>query len=246
MVKPNKAFILAAGFGTRLRPYTDHCPKPMVEVAGRSLIWRTLDRLHDAGVEEVVVNTHYMADLLAQHMDDYMRDHQGMRVHVSYEEDILDTGGGINNALQYFDDGLPFYVIAGDALWEDGALSALDVLAQRWDGEKMDILTLMQPLSRMTGGVGDFDLLEDGRVRRSKGKSGAYMWTNIRLNTPEIYREAADTAFSVLPIMDACEESGRFYALEHVGDWHHISTPKDLERVDEHFRAINDKNGVNS
>lgn len=244
MVKPNKAFILAAGFGTRLRPYTDHCPKPMVKVAGRSLIWRTLDKLHDAGIEDVVVNTHYMADLLAQHMNDYMRERQGMRVHVSYEEEILDTGGGVKNALQHFDDGLPFYVIAGDALWEDGALSALEVLAQQWNDEKMDILTLMQPLSRMVGGVGDFDLQEGGHVCRSKDKSGAYMWTNIRLNTQEIYRGAEEDVFSVLPIMDACEEKGRFYALEHVGDWHHISTPQDLERVDAHFRGMGDENGA--
>jgi len=197
-IKPFGAFILAAGFGTRLRPYTDHCPKPMVEVAGRSLIWRTLDKLRAAGVCDVVVNTHYMADILAQHMADYMAMYADVRIQISHEDEILDTGGGVKNALSYFRDDQPFYVIAGDALW---------------------------------------DVLDDGRAVRSLDKTGTHMWTNIRLNAPSIYKDAEDGAFSFLPIMDGCEARGRLQAIEYVGDWHHISTPQDLERAGAHFRS---------
>ena len=234
---PYKAFILAAGFGTRLRPYTDDRPKPMVEVNGRSLIYRTLDKLRAAKISEVVVNAHYKADVLAQHLNDYAAQHGDIIIHISRESDILDTGGGVKNALHYFDN-KPFYVIAGDNLWEDGEIPALERLVKGWDSNKMDILTLMQPLESMklTGGVGDYDLLENGLVRRSLDKSGAYMWSNIRLNHPLIYEDIEGKSFSFLDIMDKYEAQKRFSALVHDGNWHHISTPKDLETVDEYYK----------
>lgn len=242
VVKPYQAFILAAGFGTRLRPYTDHCPKPMVEVAGRSLIWRSMDKLRAAGVSEIVVNTHYLADIIAQHLRDYAAQYSDFTLHIIYEDKILNTGGGVKNALPYFNKDVPFYVIAGDSLWCDGAVPALMRLAQEWDASKMDILTLMQPLDHMvlTHGVGDYDLDDDGRVRRSLDKTGVYMWTNIRLNMAHIYEGEFEKDFSFLEIMDVCERAGRFYALEHDGDWHHISTPNDLEAVDAAFRKAED------
>lgn len=234
---PKRAFILAAGFGTRMRPLTDNMPKPMVEVAGRSLIWRSMDKLRAAGVCEVVVNLHYLADVLEAHLKAYMVEYPEMVIYFSFEPKILETGGGVKNALHYFKDD-PFYVIAGDALWSDGAASALERLARHWDTEAMDIITLMQPVDQMhlTSGVGDYDLLENGLVCRSMDKSGVHMWTNIRLNSPHIYRNIEGHDFSFLKIMDACEAQGRFHALEHDGDWHHISTPKDLKAVDDHFK----------
>lgn len=234
---PDKAFILAAGFGTRLRPYTDHCPKPMVMVNGRSLIARTLDKLSEAGVREVVVNLHHMADVLRVHLTEYTAQSGGkIKIIYSYEDPILDTGGGVKAALHHFGDD-PFFVIAGDGLWTDAWTNAFDILAREWDGDKMDILTLMQSVSEMhwTKGVGDYDLLQDGHAVRRLDKSGAYMWTNIRLNHPRIYKEAGQGAFSFLPIMDACQAAERLYALTHRGEWHHISTPADLERVNEEF-----------
>lgn len=235
--KPIRAFILAAGLGTRLRPYTDHCPKPMVIINGRSLIWRILDQLRECGVCDVVVNTHYLPEMLDHHMRDYVAQYPDMNVHISHEADVLETGGGIVKALQHFK-GEPFYVIAGDSLWEDGSIPALDHLAQHWDSDKMDVLSLMQPISQMhlTPGVGDYDIDKTGLVRRSLDKTGAYMWTNIRINTAHIYDNAPHGRFSVLGIMDECEARGRYFALEHGGQWHHISTSADLERVDMHYK----------
>ena len=245
IILPKRAFILAAGLGTRLRPYTDHCPKPMVQVAGQSLISRTLDKLQDAGISEVVVNLHYMADILQAHLEGYAHKNSDMQIHFSLEKDILGTGGGIKNALHYFKDE-PFYVIAGDSLWIDNIeLSALEHLAQHWDPKKMDILTLVQPLNHMhlTKGVGDYDLDENGLMKRSHKQEGQYMWTNIRLNAPHIYNDIKEKKFSFLDIMDACEEKKRFYGLIHNGDWHHISTPKDLETVNAALLSEKNKAG---
>ena len=229
--RPDHAFILAAGMGKRLRPYTDSVPKPMVEVDGRPIIDRTLDKLIEAGVKHVTVNTHYMADILEAHL----RKRKDIDIVFSREETLLDTGGGIKNALHTLGD-KPFYVIAGDAVWTDGPSgNALLRLADAWDAAKMDIVTLLQPLSAMklTDGIGDFDLSEDGHTARSPDKKGAFMWTNIRINTPEIFRGVPEGSFSFLELMDRAEKSGRFYALPHDGGWHHISTAAELERVNE-------------
>lgn len=232
--KIDQAFILGAGFGTRLRPYTNDIPKPMVQVADRSMVWHTLDKLKAVGVSRVIVNTHYLADKLSQHLKEYDGDIEIIPV---YEETILDTGGGVKNALPYFEN-KPFFVIAGDNLWTDSDLPALEKLLQHWDAEKMDILTLMQPIDKMvlTHGVGDYDFVDEGRVRRSKDQTGTHMWTNIRINTPEIYSYQADSVFSFIKILDEAEKHGRLYALEHDGEWHHISTPSDLEAVDRYVR----------
>jgi MurNAc alpha-1-phosphate uridylyltransferase len=228
--KPKKAFILAAGLGTRMRPLTDSIPKPMVEVGGRSLIYHTLDKLDAAGVREVMVNMHYKPEILQAHLDNYPQ--QKLKIHTSFEPEILDTGGGIVKVLPFFGD-QPFFVIAGDAFWTEGKLPAFEQLTQQWDDVRMDILTLMQPLTRMTltQGAGDYDVLPDGRVQRSLDKNGHSMWTNIRLNHPRIYRNCPQGPFSFLKIMDETQSKGRFFAMEHSGDWHHISTPQDLTAV---------------
>lgn len=232
---PDSAFILAAGQGSRLRPYTDHVPKPMVAIAGRTLIDRTLDRLEQAGVKKVVINLHYKADILQTHLSA----RRTPEITFSRETELLDTGGGIARMIDFFE-GRPFYVIAGDALWNDGPSGdALLRLARHWQDDAMDILTLMQPLSRMTltHGLGDYDLLPDGRVKRSADKTGAFMWTNIRINHPRLFTGAPQGAFSFLDLMDKAERAGRFRALIHDGDWHHISTPADLERVQDAYAA---------
>jgi len=102
-----KAMVLAAGLGTRLRPLTDSKPKALVEVAGRTLLEITLGRLRDFGVHEVIINVHHFAGMIL----DYLRAHDnfGMRIDISGEDILLDTGGGLKKAGWFFDDG-PFFV----------------------------------------------------------------------------------------------------------------------------------------
>lgn len=98
-----KAMILAAGLGRRLRPLTDHCPKALVEVAGHPLLEITLRRLHEFGVREVIVNVHHLAEMVV----DYLKknDNFGMRMEISREETLLDTGGGLKKAGWFFREG---------------------------------------------------------------------------------------------------------------------------------------------
>src|ERR1700741_843541 len=100
-----KAMVLAAGLGTRLRPLTNDRPKALVEINGRTMLEITLARLRAAGVTDVIVNTHHFAHLVEQFLTP--RDF-GMRVAISHEPVLLDTGGGLKNAAWFFDDGRPF------------------------------------------------------------------------------------------------------------------------------------------
>jgi len=111
---PRSAMILAAGLGTRLRPLTDTIPKPLVEVGGRPLIDHALDRLAAAGVEHAVVNLHYKAEMIAEHLARRSRP----RIELSEEAELLDTGGGVARALPLL--GEAFLVVNSDDFLEPG------------------------------------------------------------------------------------------------------------------------------
>lgn len=228
---PDQAFVLAAGFGSRLRPLTDHTPKPLAEVAGRSLLARTLDALADAGVNEVVINTHHLAPRIEEAVRAYA---PPPKLILSHEPELLDTGGGILKALHQFKKDGPFFVLSGDGLWREGQeLKALERLAAAWDQSKMDILMLLHPRARMqiTEGTGDYHLHEDGRALRAKDRSGPYVFTSIRLNHPRIFEGAPAGPFSYLELLDRAESHGRLYGIIHDGDWYHISRMEDLAAV---------------
>lgn len=230
--KPNSAFILAAGLGKRLRPYTDSLPKPLVPVGGRPILDYTVEKLRRDNIENVTINLNYFGEKIEQHFSNC----QNPKIIFSKEDELLDTGGGVRKALDTMQ-GDAFYIINGDALWTDGDQdTTLDRLAKAWDPTKMDILLLLQPIDSMTltQGVGDYDISDDGRAIRSQAKTGKYMFGGIRITKKAIFDETPeDRAFSYLKLMDKAQEEGKLYALIHDGEWHHISTPNDLERVNE-------------
>lgn len=226
----DKAFILGAGLGTRMRPLTDHVPKPLAMVAGETLIDRTLDQLFAAGITEAVINTHYKAPVL----EAALQKRNNPKITISHEPELLDTGGGIRNTLKYFDNN-PFFVLSGDGLWADNpAAPALLSLQQYWNPDIMDILILLQPVSTMklTHGVGDYIMDGQGRAARALDKTGDYMFTSMRINHPRIFEGTPETPFSYLQLLDKAQDQGRLYGLMHRGDWHHLSTPQDVEKVE--------------
>jgi NDP-sugar pyrophosphorylase family protein len=98
-----KAMVLAAGLGTRLRPLTDNRPKALVEINGRTLLEITLSRLRSFGVREVMINVHHFADMIVEYLK--TNGNFGMRIEISREEELLDTGGGLKKAAHFFAEG---------------------------------------------------------------------------------------------------------------------------------------------
>lgn len=223
---PAKAIVLAAGRGTRLRPLTEDRPKPLIELCGRTLLDRILDRLDAAGVETVVVNTHHLADRVEAHLEA----RRSPRVEISREEELLETGGGVARALDRLGPG-PFYALNGDVLWLDGTQSALRRLGAAWRDEDMDALLLLHPAvsAQGYGGSGDFFLDQLGRVRRRKDREVApYVFTGLQILHPRLFEGAPAGAFSLNVLYDRAEAAGRLHGIVHDGEWFHIGSPAAL------------------
>src|SRR4051812_23274619 len=159
---PKTAMVLAAGLGTRMRPLTDAVPKPLLEIEGATLLDQAIDRLALVGVETVVVNAHYKADMVAAHLAGRQRP----RIEISHEDELLETGGGVRHALPRLGD--MFFVVNSDVLWLDSKDYALARLAAAFDPERMDVVLLLQRTVTAVGydGSGDYFLDPLGMPRR--------------------------------------------------------------------------------
>src|SRR5512140_30287 len=205
-VKPTKAMVLAAGLGLRMRPLTDHMPKPLVPVAGRPLLDHVLDKLADAGVGEAVVNVHYLPDQIIAHTAARTRP----RVIISDERDqVLGTGGGVVKALPLLGPD-PFFHVNSDTMWIDGVRPNLTRLAETFEPSRMDILLLMAPTTSSIGygGRGDYSMLPDGA-----------------LMSPSLFADAPAGDFSLTKMFDRANEQERLFGLRLDGVWMHVGSP---------------------
>jgi N-acetyl-alpha-D-muramate 1-phosphate uridylyltransferase len=222
---PRRAMVLAAGLGTRLRPLTDTLPKPLVELDGRTLLDHALDRLAAAGVAQVVVNTHYLAAMIEQRLAARAEP----RVEISYEPALLDTGGGVAQALPAL--GEAFFVVNADVFWLDGAEPALLRLARAFDPAQNDAVLLLEPTATAIGydGGGDYLIDAAGRpLRRREQPSAPYLFAGVQILHRRLFEGVTDRVFSVVRLFDRAEQAGRLQAIVHDGEWFHIGTPAGL------------------
>lgn len=228
---PSHAFVLAAGLGTRMRPITDRLPKPLVEVGGRSMLDRALDRLARAGIGTVVVNVHHLADLIERHLADRKRP----RIVISDERDLLlETGGGIAKALPLLGDA-PFLVMNSDSLWIDGASDNLARLIETWDGARMDALLLLAPTSASLGydGRGDFKMDAGGVLaRREQGQVAPFVYAGVAILKPSLFAGDAVEPFSLNRQFDRALARERLFGLRLDGVWLHVGTPDAIAQAD--------------
>jgi MurNAc alpha-1-phosphate uridylyltransferase len=222
---PKAAIVLAAGLGTRMRPYNGNVPKPLVAIGGKSLIDYALDRLADAGVERAVVNVHYLAEVLEQHLASRTRpqivisDERGM---------LLGTGGGIANALPKLGDA-PFFLVNSDTLWVDGVKPNFARLADAFEPAAMDALLLLAPTTGSIGyqGGGDYAMLPDGRLRRrTSGETVAHVYAGASILSPRLFEGAPAGEFPLTLLFDRAGERGRLFGLPLEGRWMHVGTPE--------------------
>jgi MurNAc alpha-1-phosphate uridylyltransferase len=233
-VKPTKAMVLAAGLGLRMRPLTDHLPKPLVRVAGRALLDHVLDKLATAGVGEAVVNVHYLPDQIIEHT----ASRKSPRVIISDERNqVLGTGGGVVKALPLL--GLaPFFHVNSDTLWIDGVQSNLARLAEAFDPARMDILLLMAPTASSIGysGRGDYAMLPDGALRkRREHQVVPFVYAGAAILSPTIFADAPKGEFSLTRMFDAANEQERLFGLRLDGVWMHVGTPDAVNAAEEAF-----------
>ena len=221
----NTAMIMAAGKGTRMMPLTADRPKPLIEVGGAALLDHVLDHLREAEVGKVVINAHYRAAQVEQHMADYAADFD---VTISDERDLLlDTGGGLVRALPLIGDD-PFLCVNADNWWTDDGENAFKRLMSAWNDEIMDVLMLVVPLAcaNNTQGQGDFDMDSAGRLaRRQSVAPGAFVWTGIQMLAKRLIIDPPSDVFSTNIFWDRAIASGRCFGLVHEGLWFDVGYP---------------------
>jgi MurNAc alpha-1-phosphate uridylyltransferase len=225
--QPTTAMILAAGLGARLRPMTDHLPKPLLQFAGRTVIDHALDKLVGAGIETVVVNLHHKAAMLRGHLNGRQRP----RIVTSDESALLlDTGGGVARVLGELGP-QPFFVVNGDTLWFDAGPDSLQTMIRRFDPARMDALLMLHPTIQAIGydGFGDFVMEPDGMLaRRPENEVAPFVFAGVQILSPALFEGCPGGAFSLNRIYDRAAEAGRLYGIRHDGAWMNLNTMEGL------------------
>ncbi len=221
---PKTAMVLAAGLGKRMRPLTDALPKPLVKIAGKTLLDRGLDALAEAGVEKAVVNVHYLGRQIVEHV----KTRAAPRIVVSDESDrLLDSAGGIVRALPELG-AEPFLILNADTFWIDRDGSDLERLALAWDGAEMDILLMLARPDDATGHSGstDFLIAPDGRLARAAGVADGLIYAGVGILHPRIFAGAAAGPHSLNLYFDRAIAAGRLFGRVMRGHWITVGTPE--------------------
>ena len=227
----DRAMVLAAGLGTRMRPLTDTLPKPLVPVAGRALLDHVLDRLAGAGVAEAVVNVHHMADSIEKHLKGRTRP----KITISDERgELLDTGGGVVKALKLLG-AAPFFHVNSDTIWVEGVTPNLGRLAAMFEPAEMDAAVLLAATATSIGydGRGDFAMAPDGRLkRRAEREVVPFVYAGAAVLSPGLFADSPKGAFSLNRLFDRAIDAGRLFGLRLEGTWMHVGTPAAIKAAE--------------
>jgi MurNAc alpha-1-phosphate uridylyltransferase len=211
---PTALMMFAAGFGTRMKHLTKDQPKPMIKVAGTALIDHSLALAKGAGCDPIVANLHYKPDVLARHLE-------GSGVTTLTElPDILETGGGLRNALPVLGNG-PVYTMNTDAVW--AGPNPIKQLAEAWNPDEMDALLMCIPTAQAVGheGTGDFTLGADGRIIRGPG----VVYSGVQIIKTDLLKDITKDAFSLNLIWNEMFKDNRMFGLSYPGKWCDVGHP---------------------
>lgn len=233
-----RAMVMAAGRGTRLRPLTNDRCKAMVDVGGKSLINWTLDKLEAAGVRQVVVNVHHFADELEAHLDTRTG---GLEILISDERDqLMDTGGGLVRAAPMLGDD-PVFVANIDALWLDDDEAELDRLAHGFEPDHMDFRLMLSRMGHNLGfgGEGDFHLEADARLkRRGEGTGLLHAYAGVQILHPHVLKGHPAEPFSTNILWNKAIHEGRLTGHPMNAFWMHVGDPDAHSQTQTHLASL--------
>ena len=216
-----KAMILAAGFGKRLKPLTLDCPKPLLKIGDQTLLSNTINFLEHFGIKEAVINVHYLGDQIIEYIN---KKKFNLKINIINEkEKILDTGGGILNALKYFDES--FLCINPDTIWNLDYVKELKKMENDFFLNKKKGLLLVVDKTKNFDKrhKGDFNL-QKGLINRSNEKDLKYVYTGLQIIDPKIFANLNDEIFSINKIWNQLIENKELYGLESNINFLHVST----------------------
>jgi len=231
------AMLLSAGLGTRMRPLTDTKPKPLIEVGGRTLVDRVLDKLVKQGVTRAVVNVHHFADQMQAHVDK----RRDIEVVISDERELLlETGGGVIKALPLLGHD-PFFVINTDVTWATPGDTTFSDMAAAYDPERMDALLLLADMNETLGfrGPGDFFLLPDGQLdRRGHRASAPYVFAGTHITRADLLRGYDIAPFSANIYWNDFARRERLFGTVMKSFWMHVGDPAGRDEAEARLKAM--------
>tara|TARA_Y100000590_G_scaffold369901_1_gene431445 strand:+ start:1750 stop:2439 length:690 start_codon:yes stop_codon:yes gene_type:complete len=217
-----KAMILSAGLGTRLRPLTNTCPKPLLKIGKETLLSNTINFLKQFGVNQVVINVHYLGDQIIDYINSKKFDLKIIIVNEKEKiENPLDTGGGILNAIKYFEDS--FICINPDTIWNDDYIQELKQMESAFSRshKKCSMLLVDKEKSFDKNLKGDFNF-ENGLV--TKKKYLKYIYTGLQIIKPEAFSNINEEVFSLNKIWNQLIDKNELFGFESNINFLHVST----------------------
>jgi MurNAc alpha-1-phosphate uridylyltransferase len=218
-----KAMILAAGFGKRIHPLTLKHPKPLLKIGKETLLSNTLKFLKLFGIKQAVINVHYLEEQIVDYIS---RNKFDLTVTVVKEKDkILDTGGGVLNAIQHFSN-LPFLIINPDTIWNLHYLKELKLMEKSFfenKKSKCSLLVVNKKKSFDQSFKGDFNL-ENNLISRKNRDDLNYIYTGLQVIKPEVFSDLDARVFSINRIWDKLIETNELHGIESNIDFLHVST----------------------
>lgn len=219
--------MFAAGFGSRMKELTHDKPKPMIHVAGMPLIDHALALLDGTEVTRIVANLHYKPDILRIHLEA-----KGVLT-IEETPDILETGGGLRNALSLLGPA-PVFTLNTDAIWKGP--NPVEMLAQAWDPAKMDGLLIGVPVAQAKGhsGTGDFTISQGGTLTRGPG----VIYGGVQIIKTEMLAEIPERAFSLNLLWDKMLAQGRLLGLPYPGHWCDVGHPDGITLAERMLKDV--------
>jgi len=216
-----KAMILAAGFGKRLNPLTLNLPKPLLKIGEETLLSNTINFLVRYGIEEVVINVHYLSDQIIEYVN--KKKFNLKIIIINEKEKILDTGGGIYNALKYFEES--FICINPDTIWNSNYLEDLKKMENNFflNKIKCHLLIVNKEKSFDKNIKGDFNL-QNTLIKREKNENLKYIYTGLQIIDPKVFSNIKDQVFSMNKVWNKLIQDKELFAIESNINFLHVST----------------------
>ena len=229
-----KAMILAAGFGKRIRPLTLKHPKPLLKIGNKTLLSNTINFLKLFGIKQAVINVHYLGEQIVDYIN---RNQFNLTINIVKEKDkILDTGGGVLNAIQYFSNE-PFLIINPDTIWNSHYLKELKLMEKSFFENKKgkcSLLVVNKKKSFDQSFKGDFNL-KNNLINRKDKEDLDSIYTGLQIIKPEVFNGLSEEVFSINRIWDKLIQRNELYGTESNIDFFHVSTLDIYKRLLEKY-----------
>ena len=225
-MKVKHAMILAAGFGTRMRPLTLKTPKPLIKIGKKNLLERSINLLESYGVKQIIINVHYLADQIEKFISSL---NSSAKITISSEKQlILDTGGGVKKGTKIFEE-KPFFVINPDTLWLNNYLEEMKSLERLYfENNKSCLLLVNKKLSRDNSFKGDFNL--NNKII-SKDIKNDFIFTGLQLINRNVFDLIDKKIFSMNEVWDKLITENNLLGFESAQNFYHINTKEMYKKI---------------